>query len=49
MGLGQIATNIEAQKAYHSLTQVNNRMSDVQLRMATGKKINSPEDDPAGY
>ena len=49
MSLGHIATNIEAQKAYHSLTLVNKSMSGVQLRMATGKKINSPEDDPAGY
>lgn len=49
MSIGHIATNIEAQKAYHSLTMVNKKMSGVQLRMATGKKINSPEDDPAGY
>lgn len=49
MSLGRVATNIEAQKAYHSLGMVNKEMSGVQLRMATGKKINSPEDDPAGY
>ena len=49
MSLGRIATNIEAQKAYHSLGKVNTEMSAVQLRLATGKKINSPEDDPAGY
>ena len=49
MSLGRIATNIEAQKAYHSLNNVNNRMMSTQARMATGKKINTPEDDPAGY
>ena len=49
MSLGRIATNIEAQKAYHSLNNVNNRMMSTQARMASGKKINTPEDDPAGY
>jgi flagellin len=49
MALGMIGANIDAQWAYQSFSKINKNMSTVQLRMATGKKINSPEDDPAGY
>lgn len=49
MALGTIGANIDAQWAYQSFTRINSNLSNVQLRMATGKKINSPEDDPAGY
>jgi len=49
MALGKIATNIEAQQAYNSLSRVNKSLASTQLRMSTGKKINSTEDDPAGY
>ena len=49
MALGTIATNVDASRAYNALTAVNKKMSVVQLRMSTGKKINSTEDDPAGY
>jgi flagellin len=49
MALGTIGANIDAQWAYQSFSKINKNMSTVQLRMATGKKINSPEDDPAGY
>ncbi|MCK5520031.1 MAG: flagellin [Candidatus Marinimicrobia bacterium] len=49
MSLGKIATNIDAQQAYNSLTKVNKSLATTQLRMSTGKRINSTEDDPAGY
>jgi flagellin len=31
------------------MQKINSELADTQLRMATGKKINSTEDDPAGY
>jgi len=49
MSLTKIATNIDAQWAYQALDGVNKQMASVQLRLATGKRINSTEDDPAGY
>jgi flagellin len=49
MSLTQVATNIEAQLAFHAMEKINKDLAGVQLRMATGKKINSTEDDPAGY
>ncbi len=49
MSLTRIATNVEAQWAYSALDKVNKGISEAQLRMATGKKINNSEDDPAGY
>ncbi|HDR04499.1 MAG TPA: flagellin [Candidatus Marinimicrobia bacterium] len=49
MSLGRIGANIDAMWSYKAFTNVNNKMSLVQGRMSTGKKINSPEDDPAGY
>jgi flagellin len=49
MSLTQVATNIDAQLGLHSLNKINKQIADVQLRMASGKKINSTEDDPAGY
>ncbi len=49
MSLGKIATNIDAQQAYNSLAKVNRALATTQLRMSTGKRINSTEDDPAGY
>ncbi|MCK5521128.1 MAG: flagellin [Candidatus Marinimicrobia bacterium] len=49
MALTMIATNIEAQQAYNSLSKVNKSLATTQLRMSTGKRINSTEDDPAGY
>jgi flagellin len=49
MSLTQVSTNIEAQQAYHAMQKINSNLADTQLRMATGKKINSTEDDPAGY
>jgi len=49
MSLTKVATNVDAQLAYHAIEKITKNLADTQLRMATGKKINSTEDDPAGY
>ena len=45
----RINTNIGALNALKSLNDVGNRLSVAQLRLATGKRINSASDDAAGY
>lgn len=45
----RINTNIDALNALKSLNDVNNKLSVAQLRLATGKRINSAADDAAGY
>lgn len=47
--LMRIGANIEALKSFNSLMQINDKMSVHQLRLATGKRINSAGEDPAGY
>lgn len=49
MSLTRIAANVQAMNSLRSLTEVNQKMSMHQLRLATGKQINSTEEDPAGY
>jgi flagellin len=44
----RIASNIGALNALNSLRDVNNKLSLHQTRLATGKRINSAADDPAG-
>jgi flagellin len=44
----RIRSNIQAMNVLNSLRQVNNRVGMHQLRLATGKRINSAGDDPAG-
>ncbi|MGE5620295.1 MAG: flagellin [Sphingomonadaceae bacterium] len=44
----RINTNIGALNALNSLKAVQNRLGVAQLRLATGKQINSAADDPAG-
>lgn len=44
----RIATNIGALNALQSLRTVNNQLGVHQRRLATGKRINEAEDDPAG-
>lgn len=48
-GNGRIATNIAALNAYNSLEESNVDISRAQLRLSTGKRINSAADDVAGY
>ncbi len=45
----RINTNIGALNALKSLNDIGTRMSTAQLRLATGKRINSAADDAAGY
>lgn len=47
--LTRIAANVQSMNAYASMSKINNRLGTHQLRLATGKKINSTEEDPAGY
>jgi flagellin len=44
----RIASNIGALNALNSLRDVNNKLAMHQERLATGKRINSAADDPAG-
>jgi flagellin len=45
----RINTNISAMNALNALNSVNREIGIHQLRLATGKKINSSVDDPSGY
>ncbi len=45
----RIATNIGAMNAYNALNSINKQLQSAQLELATGKRINSAGDDPAGY
>jgi len=47
--MSRINTNIEALNALRSLNDINNRLSVSQLRLATGKRINTASDDAAGF
>lgn len=44
----RIATNIGALQALNSLRMLNSKLATSQLRLATGKRINSAADDAAG-
>jgi len=46
--LTRINTNIAALNALNALREVNSKLSLHQLRLATGRRINSAADDPAG-
>jgi flagellin len=45
----RINTNVGALNAFNSLNNINGKMGIVQMRLASGKRINSSADDPAGY
>ncbi|MHB2155598.1 flagellin [Calditrichota bacterium GD2] len=47
--LTRIAANIPAMQNINILGKVSNDIANHQLRLATGKRINSPSEDPAGY
>jgi flagellin len=44
----RIAGNIGAMNALNSLSNINKQLATYQARLATGKRINSAADDPAG-
>ena len=48
-GGARIRTNIPAQNAYNALSIASNKIATSQLRLSTGKRINSAADDVAGY
>ena len=48
-GNSRIRTNTSAENAYNSLEVQNKKISQGQLRLSTGKKINNAADDVAGY
>ena len=47
--LSRIGGNIQAMQALNSLNKINQELGVRQLRLATGKRINSAEDDAAGF
>jgi flagellin len=47
--LSRINTNIQAMNALNALNNVNSKMGVHQMRLATGKRINSAADDAAGF
>ena len=47
--LSRIGGNIQAMQALNSLNMINQELGTRQLRLATGKRINSAEDDAAGF
>lgn len=48
-GAGRIRTNTPAENAYNALMKSNNIIANAQLRLSTGKRINTAADDVAGY
>ena len=49
MSVTRINANIQALESLTTLNKINNKISVHQTRLSTGKKINSTEEDPAGY
>ncbi len=47
--LTRIAANIRAMQSLNSLTNINKQIGIHQMRLATGKRITSVGEDPAGY
>lgn len=48
-GGGRIRTNLPAENAYNALSISNTQIAQHQLRLSTGKRINTAADDVAGY
>ena len=49
MSLFRIGANIQAMNTLGSLYKINNNIGVRQARLATGKRINTAQDDTAGY
>jgi len=45
----RVNTNVDAQKAYYQLANANKMTSQAQLRLASGKRIQSVADDTSGF
>lgn len=49
MSISRINTNIQSMQAFTNLQQANDQLAMRQLRLSTGLRINTAEDDAAGY
>jgi flagellin len=49
MSLFRISSNIQAMDSLRSLYKINSKIGDRQARLASGKRINTAQDDTAGY
>ena len=47
--LNRVTTNVTAMEAKLSLNKINKQLGESQLKLSTGLRINSSEDDAAGY
>lgn len=47
--LSRIASNIPAMQNISTLSNISDKIASHQLRLSTGKRINSPVEDPAGF
>ena len=47
--LTRIAANIGAMQNINNLSDISKKIAEHQMRLATGKRINTPGEDPAGY
>ena len=47
--LNRVNTNVTAMDAQLSLNKINKDLGDSRLRMSTGFRVNSSEDDAAGF
>src|SRR5690625_138132 len=47
--LNRVNTNVQSLDAQLSLNKINKNLSDNQLRLSTGLRINRAEDDSAGF
>ena len=45
----RINTNVGALNAFNAMSKINSQIGSVQMRLASGKRVNSAADDPAGY
>ncbi|MBM3265853.1 MAG: flagellin [candidate division Zixibacteria bacterium] len=46
--VSRVGTNVAALNSLHTLNKVNNKVTMHQMRISTGRRINTAEDDPAG-
>ena len=49
MSLFRIGANLQAMNSMKSLNDINDRIGDRQARLGSGKRINTAQDDTAGY
>ena len=49
MDLFKVGSNIQSMQALNNLYKLNEKMSVHQSRLSTGKRVNSAQDDTAGF